>query len=192
MVKEGSFREDLYHRLRVAEIHLPPLRERISDIPNLYAFIISKKNNELGMAFATEIRDDVLRLLQGYAWPGNIREFEHAIEAAMVKCQANVLTLDAFDLGQRISDEAVLSVEDAVSKVLKKELPWDTIREKGNKRRGDFVKQLVNRLIEKIGSGVTQDILAAYLCTTPDIVKQILKANGISLRATKKSLKKIA
>lgn len=192
MVESGNFRRDLYHRLKVAEIHLPPLRERLGDIPDLYAFIISKKNEELRKAFATEIREDVLQLLQSYAWPGNVREFEHAIEAAMVKCQANVLTLDAFNLGQRMPAGAVLSVEQAVSKVLNKELSWDTIKEKGNKRKSDFVKQLINRVIERIDGGVTQDILAEYLCTTPDIVKQILKVNGISLRATKKSLKKIA
>ncbi|MEZ4380516.1 MAG: sigma-54 dependent transcriptional regulator [Nannocystaceae bacterium] len=78
-VKEGSFREDLYYRLNVVPIHLPPLRERIEDLPLLIEHFIRRCNDRLGKEVAG-ITSAALAALERYAWPGNIRELENLIE----------------------------------------------------------------------------------------------------------------
>ncbi|MBI3580893.1 MAG: sigma-54-dependent Fis family transcriptional regulator [Nitrospinae bacterium] len=82
-VKSGHFREDLFYRLNVVVIHLPPLRERMEDVPALANHFLAKLAAQNGrdiLGFSV----DALRLLEGYRWPGNIRELEHAIERAVV------------------------------------------------------------------------------------------------------------
>jgi two-component system response regulator PilR (NtrC family) len=81
MVKEGAFREDLYYRISVIPIELPPLRERPEDIPELAAHFVEKFSANVGRKLT--ISDGVLRLLEQYLWPGNVRELEHAIERAV-------------------------------------------------------------------------------------------------------------
>ena len=86
-VKKGEFREDLYYRLKVVEILLPPLRERVEDIPLLVRHIIGRFNRK----FDKQIRDvspDVLEIFMNYPWPGNVRELEHALEYAFIICRA--------------------------------------------------------------------------------------------------------
>jgi two-component system response regulator AtoC len=82
-VKEGLFREDLYYRLNVIQVHLPPLRERREDIPTLIEHFVGRTNAKLGMN--TEgVSPDAMKVLLDYAWPGNVRELENTIERAMV------------------------------------------------------------------------------------------------------------
>jgi DNA-binding NtrC family response regulator len=81
--QEGNFREDLYYRLNVFHFTLPPLRERLTDIPALVDHFIEKYNDENG--FSVEgLNNDALKQLQGYTWPGNIRELENTVERAVV------------------------------------------------------------------------------------------------------------
>ncbi len=82
MVKEGTFREDLYYRLNVIPITLPPLRTRLEDIPLLARHFVQKSCKDNGLPAKT-ISQDSLRMLMGYHWPGNIRQFENAIEHAV-------------------------------------------------------------------------------------------------------------
>ena len=79
MVKEGSFREDLYYRLNVIPVHLAPLRERVEDIPLLVQNFIKKFAGEREMTIA----QDAMRRLMAYAWPGNVRQLENAVERAI-------------------------------------------------------------------------------------------------------------
>src|SRR5512132_2121248 len=79
MVKDGTFREDLYYRISVIPIELPPLRERTEDIRELAAHFVSKFVGNRNL----KISDGALRLLEQYLWPGNVRELEHAIERAV-------------------------------------------------------------------------------------------------------------
>jgi len=98
-VKAGRFREDLFYRINVLHIHVPPLRDRREDIPLLMDHFIERNNARLG----TDIRGvapEVRRLLSEYAWPGNVRELENTIERAMVLTEGDVL-LDG-DLPDRI------------------------------------------------------------------------------------------
>jgi two-component system response regulator PilR (NtrC family) len=82
-VSEGALREDLFYRLNVIPIHLPPLRERREDIPPLVAYFIQKLARELGKA-VTGITPDAMAGLERYPWPGNVRELENVIERAIV------------------------------------------------------------------------------------------------------------
>ncbi|MBC7186434.1 MAG: helix-turn-helix domain-containing protein, partial [Calditrichaeota bacterium] len=80
---KGEFREDLYYRIAVFPIKLPPLRERKEDIPALAAFFLKKYSQEEGKEIEG-ISPDALELLMAYHWPGNVRELENAIERAVV------------------------------------------------------------------------------------------------------------
>jgi DNA-binding NtrC family response regulator len=82
-VREGSLREDLYYRLNVVTIHLPPLRERREDIPNLSERFIKKYSQELGKA-VRGLDAGALRILMEYAWPGNVRELRNIMERAVL------------------------------------------------------------------------------------------------------------
>src|SRR6201991_387721 len=82
-VRQGSFREDLYYRLAVVPIELPPLRERREDILPLAQHFIRKYNEENNRAVSDQLAPDVLALLEQYTWPGNVRELENVIERAV-------------------------------------------------------------------------------------------------------------
>jgi len=87
LIREGKFREDLYYRLNVVEIRLPPLRERPDDIPFLATHFLEKYAKAHGRA-VEGLSPQAMRLLQTYAWPGNVRELENAIERAVLLCRS--------------------------------------------------------------------------------------------------------
>jgi DNA-binding NtrC family response regulator len=101
-VKEGRFREDLFYRLNVINIQIPPLRERREDIPLLARHFIERLSHELKKN-VTDIADGGLKILMNYDWPGNARELENAIERAMVSCRQTVLSEDDFEFLARVS-----------------------------------------------------------------------------------------
>ncbi|MDC4207180.1 MAG: sigma-54 dependent transcriptional regulator (plasmid) [Candidatus Manganitrophus sp.] len=88
-IQEHRFREDLYYRIRVIEIHLPPLRERHGDIPELTAYFLQKFSRELHKSL--EMLPEALDLLTLYAWPGNVRELENVIERAGVLAEGEII-----------------------------------------------------------------------------------------------------
>jgi DNA-binding NtrC family response regulator len=94
-VKNGSFRDDLFYRLNVITIQLPPLRERREDIPLLVNNFIDRLAPEIGKEIS-EISEGGLKLLLNYNWPGNVRELENAVERAIVTCKTKILTEDDF------------------------------------------------------------------------------------------------
>ena len=87
----GEFREDLYYRINVIPIQLPPLRERREDIPLLVGFFLQKFSEQMGVP-AKRISAEAMRMLEGYSWPGNVRELENLIERALALSTANALT----------------------------------------------------------------------------------------------------
>src|SRR5215510_12544182 len=93
-VKSGDFREDLFYRLNVINIHLPPLRNRREDILPLAQHFIRKYNDENGRTITDQIAPDVLKALESYSWPGNVRELETAIERAVIVARVDEVTLD--------------------------------------------------------------------------------------------------
>ena len=84
-VARGKFREDLYYRLAVVNVPLPPLRERRDDIPLLLEHFLGKFNRKLGRSIRA-VSSDVERAFMEYSWPGNVRELEHALEHAIILC----------------------------------------------------------------------------------------------------------
>jgi len=92
-VEKGEFREDLYYRLKVVPIQLPPLRERKDDIPLLVQHFVAKFNKEMQKEVAS-LGPRALELLLEYNYPGNIRELEHIMEHAFVRCQGRTITAE--------------------------------------------------------------------------------------------------
>ena len=150
-INEGAFREDLYYRLNVVPIEMPPLRERREDIPPLVAHFLLKYNAETGKKIG-QLHPDAMKLLSTYSWPGNVRELENAIERAVVLAQGDRVTPENLSLGLQSSlprngdvttpsfplDGASLteSVE-----AFEKQLLWDAYL-KSNKVKADAAKLL--------------------------------------------------
>jgi len=110
-VKKGRFREDLYYRLNVLPIVLPPLRGRADDIPALVHYFVDAYNAE----FRKRVRgvdDQAMRVLKAYGWPGNIRELRNAVERAMLLVDGDQLTVDQFPVatgaGARLTEAVEL------------------------------------------------------------------------------------
>ncbi len=100
LVRSGSFREDLYYRLNVVSVQLPPLRDRPDDIPALAHHFLRRYSAENEKPI-TGFSDDAVRVLRAYQWPGNIRELENAIERAVTLSSHRVLTADDLPLEVR-------------------------------------------------------------------------------------------
>jgi len=138
-VKAGQFREDLYFRLRVVEIHLPPLRERAVDIPLLAHHFLREFAAENQKA-VTDFTVDAMEALLHYSWPGNVRELRTAIEHAVVLCRGDRIT--ARDLppsvrggGPTDSDtQKLLARPDLTVKEAEKQLIMRALRETGGNR----------------------------------------------------------
>jgi len=90
MIKRGMFREDLYYRLNVINITLPPLRERKEDIAALARHFLQQYAKKLDKSI-TDLTSDALELLAGYHWPGNVRELENVVERAVILCESDLL-----------------------------------------------------------------------------------------------------
>ncbi len=104
LVESGAFRQDLYYRLNVIPIHVPPLRERREDIPDLAAEFLRSLAENMGKRIE-RITPEALRVLMDHRWPGNVRELRNAIEHAAVKCRGSVLLLE--DLPRELIEESV-------------------------------------------------------------------------------------
>jgi len=135
-VKEGLFREDLYHRLNVVPITLPPLRERKEDIPALSQYFLRKYSMETRKIF-TEITEEAQEILLAYDWPGNVRELTNTIERAVVLGRGPKITLE--ELPERIATRetevagGILSFREGVN-AAKKELILKALsRTQGNR-----------------------------------------------------------
>ncbi|PWH14125.1 MAG: hypothetical protein DDG60_08645 [Anaerolineae bacterium] len=90
MLAEGQFREDLYYRLKVVDLHIPPLRERKEDILELAGYFVRQNNLRMGLNI-TDITHRAVDALRAYNWPGNVRELRNAIERAMLFCDDPVI-----------------------------------------------------------------------------------------------------
>jgi len=92
-VERGTFRQDLYYRLNVFPIQVPPLRERVDDIPMLVEYLIERYAKKAGKSIRT-IKKHTLELFQSYDWPGNVRELQNVIERAVVLCDGETFSID--------------------------------------------------------------------------------------------------
>jgi len=102
LVQENAFRSDLYFRLRVVELTLPPLRERDDDMIELAVFLLDKARKQLGRTPLTLSRE-ALDAIRRYHWPGNVRELSNAIERAVILCEDDVITPDLLAIDHRVT-----------------------------------------------------------------------------------------
>jgi len=156
-VRAGTFRQDLFFRLNVVQIKLPPLRDRKIDIPILVSNFLEKFSDPQRQVHA--ISDDALRLLIAYDWPGNVRELQNAIESAVALSSDSTLTPDDFTL---IPKPASNNPPDADELVPLAELERRAVLHALRQTRGD--KQLAARLLG-IGKTTLYRKLKKYSCT---------------------------
>ena len=100
-VQNGHFRQDLYYRLNVMPIHLPALRDKLDDLPDLARFLVNKLAEHQGRKL--KISDGAIRLLMGHNWPGNIRELENCLERAAVMSESGLIDRDVVMINQSAS-----------------------------------------------------------------------------------------
>jgi len=100
MMKEGEFREDLFYRLNVFSLHIPPLRERSEDVPLLVEFFV--RNSQIAPKRSARVSEATMDVLKRYAWPGNVRELENVIERALILCDSGVLGPEHLPMGVRV------------------------------------------------------------------------------------------
>ena len=134
MVEEGKFREDLWFRLNVFPIYIPPLRERKIDIPALVAHFIERKSLELKLRPVPKIDEDALNRLEAYHWPGNVRELQNALQFAIVHCSGG--TIYPGDLPMELKDQNSLGLSRGASRKLNVEdVKTALIKTGGNKAK---------------------------------------------------------
>ena len=151
MVRQGTFRSDLYYRLNVIPIKVAPLRDRKSDIPLLVKKFMEKYGEQAGLV-AVAIDPKALAMLVDYEWPGNIRELEHAIERAINQGNSSLLTLDNFEwllpkIKGKISLMTGKSIRDAKA-ATEAEIILNALQTtKGNKKRAAEMLNIARPLL---------------------------------------------
>jgi transcriptional regulator with GAF, ATPase, and Fis domain len=156
-VAEGAFREDLFYRLNVLPVYLPPLRERREDVPLLAAHFLSLQSRKKNKAIHT-IEDDALDLLKGYDWPGNVRELENLIERLTILTPHETITIEDLPLELR-SGEPVGVLKEAVLE--------------GSRPLGEAVDEFERAIILKAlkKTGFNQTKAAALLGTSRRVLR---------------------
>ena len=177
-VRQGVFREDLYYRLSVVPIELPPLRDRHEDILPLAQHFIRKYNEENGRQVSEHINPEVLSLLENYSWPGNVRELENAIERAVVIAPGDEVTREC--LRREIADPqaAAAVAREAVGAssgidVTRGVNFYDEVRR--------FEIDLIRRALDQTGGH--QSRAARLLGMNPTTLNSKIKTYNINLRS---------
>lgn len=166
-VKNGKFREDLYFRLNIVPVHLPPLRERKEDVPALAEQFIKQVSFDLGVA-RKSITSSAMDLLVRHDWPGNIRELHNALERALITTVGNVLSEESFhflNLGQGFA-----------IKELKAEITSDYLLNYEGKTLEDVEKEIILRILQKNGNNKAE--AARILGITSRTLRNKLKEYG--------------
>jgi len=180
-IREGWFREDLYYRLNVIPIHLPPLSERREDIPVLVDLFLERFGGEYDKK-VTKMSREVLDLLMAHDWPGNVRELENCVERAVVMSPGDVLSADLLpaEVTQR-RDERVSAAQsegpDSLGRVVDKAFEETGDLGEALRRLVGSVEELVLR--KALASGASQRDLAARLGMSRMTLRKKLKAYGI-------------
>jgi two-component system response regulator PilR (NtrC family) len=174
MVDEGRFREDLYYRLNVITVQLPPLRERKEDIPLLVQHFLEKYGEENNRR-DSELTPDALDLLMDYDWPGNVRELENVIERAIV-----------LSSGTRIDTSLV---PDQVKATRRFQVPQFVLPPEGISFRdviNDFEKRLIESTLEAAGG--VQKRAAELLHIKPTTLNEMIKRHDIRPRRPRRGV----
>lgn len=174
MVREGKFREDLYHRLRVTSIHIPPLRERKKDIPPLVHFFVHRYKHT-GPRPIKGITKKFLKKLTSHDWPGNIRELENTIRSAIVLCKTSYLTTQELrELGSH-PPGGRSSLAESLASVL---VP--VVKE--------FVEKKERNMYEKIHAEVDKTVIAYIFSLTRENQSEAARILGINRLTLRKKI----
>lgn len=163
MVKDGSFREDLFYRLNVVRIHVPPLRERKEDIPLLTAWILKKLNTQMGRQF-TGLTPEAMEKLKNYGFHGNIRELENILERAAIFTEGSIIGENDLELREgelednsknctnfngSNCDNGAVSLKDIEKQAIERSLRrWEGNRTKAAEELGITRRTLINKIAE--------------------------------------------
>jgi DNA-binding NtrC family response regulator len=187
MVKEKTFREDLYYRINVIPIVLPPLRQRKEDIPTLAAHFIEKCNNENGSN--RSLLPEAIETLQRYDWPGNIRELQNVIERSMVSSSPAKQLIGPEDLPALLSSpEAIGSqnpVELWVDKVFSGTAQWKELNAEfkvGSTMLREIWVGIIERWKTRHGDRPSGNELAKLIGTSRQNVNVIMNGMGLKFR----------
>ncbi|MBU91425.1 MAG: Fis family transcriptional regulator [Acidobacteria bacterium] len=167
MIGEGTFREDLYYRINVISIMLPPLRNKVDDIPLLTQYFLDRYGKENGREDLM-ISDDALELLKGHSWPGNVRELENAIERAVVLAPRGGGI--SADLIREYIDPVTFDSSTSLVSVPAEGLPMKSVVT-------DFQKQLIVDALRK--THWVQKEAAKLLGLKPTTLNEMIKRHGI-------------
>ena len=201
-VQRKEFREDLFYRLNVVRVNLPPLRERTTDIPLLVAYFINKFRLKQPTG-PSQISDDALAAIQLYPWPGNIRELENCIQRAMVLAAGNTITLanlpEEIVRGYRpaTSSESPTLTETSVLST-KAPAPIETKAAHGSESGKDAFAQAVETLFEfarndkqfKLLPAAERELIVRALAETSGNQVQAAKLLGITRATLRKRIDK--
>ncbi len=147
LIDKGRFREDLYYRLKVVEIDLPPLRDRREDIPELVVYLLEKINRELRKT-VRKVPDEVMKLLMELPWKGNVRELENALTRAVILAKGDIILKENLPL--ETVDEKVIRRELVPLKDVEKSyIQYVLNMAKGNKTRTCQILQISRPTLDK-------------------------------------------
>ena len=146
-VREGLFREDLFYRLNVMPIHVPPLRERKEDIPALVRYFVDQFNRKLDRQI-TGADAEVMELLRDHDWPGNIRELENLIERLVLMAKG----------GEIVMGDVPAELIEAVEEKAQTAAPGEkkSIKELIREKTGDIEKQMIVRVLEECEGNISK------------------------------------
>jgi two-component system, NtrC family, nitrogen regulation response regulator GlnG len=183
-VQNKKFREDLYYRLNVLPISLPPLRERREDIPLLVEFFIQRAQNELGVS-ARGCTDEAIALLKNYSWPGNVRELENTIQRAALLSPDQLLTPVDFPVlaAEGATEEAEGSLETLITNKLRSALSQMEVQELDNFYEmvlHQMERPLINIVLEKTRGNQLRT--AEILGINRNTLRKKIKILGINLK----------
>ena len=153
MVEEKRFRSDLFYRLNVVPIHLPPLKERRKDIFPLINYFVALYNKKIGRNIS-EVSEEALRLLINYTWPGNVREVRNVIEHLVITCQGEVITVSDLPTEVRHKAQPGRPAEGLPLSAEGADLP--DFREAKKEAVEAFERDYLRRLLERNGWNVSQ------------------------------------
>ena len=157
-VRAGNFREDVYWRLNVVPVEIPPLRDRREDIPQLLTFFL-QQYNEVNDRYVVHIQPAVIEALQQYTWPGNVRELQNYVERAVVLANGDEFTTDLLPPSVLSNQPEQLSADGSVSEDLAS-LSFRTVQQ-GLRELTDKEGNLHSEIVDRIERELIQQVLAA-------------------------------
>lgn len=170
-VRAGRFREDLYYRLAVVELHLPPLRDRVEDLPLLVNHLLGRAQQG-GPAKVRAVEDQVIALFQDWRWPGNVRELSNVVERAIPFTDGPIVTLDALPEAFRTGRPRTPGAKQVNATA---DMPFKDAKEKLIEA---FERQYLVDLIERHGGNVSKAARAADMDRKS--IARLMRKHGIN------------